>query len=99
MVMAPLNRRLFLDSLRFNEKGVTTLRYDVLESLTPTEVYQILSLFGMQGLTPQLNLRGSSPLDKKVMSITPSLLPLKDYYCEGKGTCRQGSNVACGDAC
>lgn len=99
MVMAPLNRRLFLDSLRFNEKGVTTLRYDVLESLTPTEAYQILSLFGMQGLTPQLNLRGSSPLDKKVMSITPSLLPLKDYYCEGKGTCRQGSNVACGDAC
>lgn len=50
MVMAPLNRRLFLDSLRFNEKGVTTLRYDVLESLTPTEVYQILSLFGIAGV-------------------------------------------------
>lgn len=99
MVMSPLNRELFLNSLRFNDKGLTTLRYDVLESLTPTEAYQVLGLFGMQGLTPQLNLRGNTKLDKKVMSITPSLMPMKDYYCEGKGTCRGGANVACSGAC
>lgn len=99
MVLSPLTRQLFLAGLRFNEKGVTTLRYDVLESLTPSEAYQILSLFGMQGLTPRLNLRGVGPLDNKVMAIAPSLFPLKDYYCEGRGTCRQGDNVACSDAC
>ncbi|HUA78742.1 MAG TPA: hypothetical protein VL997_00100 [Dyella sp.] len=97
--LSPLNQALFLNSLKYNEKGITTIRYDVLESLTPTQAYQILSLFGMQSLTPSLKLKSVSPLDEQIMSITPSLLPLKDYYCEGKGTCRQGANQACSDGC
>ncbi len=97
--LSPMMKQLFVNSIRYNEKGVTTIRYDVLESLSPTQVYQILSLFGMQSLTPSLNLRSASPLDKQIMSLHPNLMPLKGYYCEGKGTCRQNASEACSDAC
>ena len=43
----------FLSSLSFNEKGITSFNYKVLEGeLTPTEIYRVLSLFGMQRLVP-----------------------------------------------
>lgn len=54
---SPLNRLSddakyeFINSLSFNEKGVTSFNYKALESeLTPTEIYRVLSLFGMQRL-------------------------------------------------
>jgi len=97
--LSPMMKQLFINGIRYNEKGVTTIRYDVLESLSPTQAYQILSLFGMQSLTPALNLRSASHLDKQIMTLHPNLMPLKDYYCEGQGTCRQGAHQACSDAC
>lgn len=39
----------FLASLRFNDKGLTTFRMDVLEhELSVSEVYQLLAMFGAQ---------------------------------------------------
>lgn len=39
----------FLASLQFNENGLTTFEYIDLENeLTPTQIYRILSLFGVQ---------------------------------------------------
>jgi hypothetical protein len=41
--------RRFLASLQFNESGLTTFRYTELEAeLTPTQIYQVLALFGQQ---------------------------------------------------
>ncbi|MBY6064562.1 hypothetical protein [Pseudidiomarina sediminum] len=43
----------FVNSISFSEKGITSFNYKVLESeLTPTEIYRVLSLFGMQRLVP-----------------------------------------------
>ncbi|MDM5182315.1 hypothetical protein PO883_34710, partial [Massilia sp. DJPM01] len=45
-------RKRFLESLTFNEKGITGYRYAELESeLTPTQIAKILSLFGSQANT------------------------------------------------
>lgn len=42
-------RQRFVDSITFNEKGITGYRYVELESeLTPTQISKILSLFGVQ---------------------------------------------------
>lgn len=45
-------RQSFLDSLTFNSNGVTGFRFGSLEEeLTPTQIFQVLSLFGAQDMT------------------------------------------------
>jgi hypothetical protein len=46
--LSPDARTRFLSSLRFNERGVTTFRYDDLAKLPTRKVNRILSLFGLQ---------------------------------------------------
>lgn len=47
--LAPAPRKEFIESLSFNENGLTGYKYRVLEEeLTPTESYRILALFGSQ---------------------------------------------------
>ncbi|MDM5182110.1 hypothetical protein PO883_33610, partial [Massilia sp. DJPM01] len=51
-VLSEAARKRFLESLTFNEKGITGYRYAELESeLTPTKIAKILSLFGSQANT------------------------------------------------
>ncbi len=46
------SRVAFLSSLTFNEKGLTSLNYKVIENeLTPTEIYRLTDLFGASRLT------------------------------------------------
>jgi hypothetical protein len=103
---SPSLRQMFLSSLTFNEKGITGFRYDVLESLTPTEIYKILSLFGAQGFTPQLtNVRIVTPTDNLIMSppsggvIGIGFDFLKDYRCQSRGTCHVDNMAACTSNC
>lgn len=45
----------FLASLEFSERGLSTFRYADLEAeLTPTQIYEVLALFGQQHQTPKL---------------------------------------------
>ena len=99
LALSPLDRRIFEDSLTYNDTGVTSFRYDVLEKLTPTQAYQILSLIGQQSFTSQLGIKPTSATDKKIMTFKPALEPLKGYYCEGKGTCRENPSNACSGGC
>ncbi|WP_143073980.1 hypothetical protein [Roseateles sp. YR242] len=47
--LSPSAKRRFVDSLQFNEKGLTTFQYTDLESeLSTSEIYQVLALFGVQ---------------------------------------------------
>lgn len=59
----------FISSLQFNENGLTTYRYADLEAeLTPSQIYQVLALFGQQHNTPML--RGAkirTELDTEIM--------------------------------
>lgn len=53
--LSPGAKERFISSLKFNSKGLTEYRYSELETeLSPTEIYQILSLFGVQSSTPLL---------------------------------------------
>lgn len=62
-----LNR--FVESLRFNENGLTTYRYADLESeLTPTQIYQVLALFGQQHQARFMKgARITTALDQEIM--------------------------------
>lgn len=103
---SPGVRQMFLSSLTFNEKGITGFRYDVLESLTPTQIYKILSLFGMQESTSQLtNARIVTPADSVIMSpplggvIGIGFDFLKEYRCLSRGTCHADNMSACTSNC
>jgi hypothetical protein len=95
----PLNRRIFEDSLTYNASGVTGFRYDVLEKLTATQTFKILSLIGQQSFTSQLSIKPVSDADQKIMAFRPTLIPLKGYFCEGQGTCYENPHNACSGGC
>ena len=53
--LSPPARRRFLESLTFNENGLTGYRYDeLLAELPASEIYQVLSLLGAQDTAPFL---------------------------------------------
>ena len=64
-------RQDFLDSLVFGEKGLASFRYDLLEKeLTPTDIYSLLSLFGLQGGTAQLDgAQAKTSLDRAILQM------------------------------
>jgi len=53
--LSPAARQRFTDSLMFTERGLGSFDFSDLEyELTPTEIYKILYLFGMQHLVPKM---------------------------------------------
>ena len=66
--LPPAAKQDFISSLKFNERGLTSFRMDVLESnLSATEAYRLLSHFGMEGGTPKLKLKQVTALDTAIM--------------------------------
>lgn len=54
-LLSPNARRQFLESLDFNERGVTGFKYSILEEeLTPTQIFRVLALLGSQSNTAQM---------------------------------------------
>lgn len=105
MAMDPVSRDRFVRSLRFNEKGLTEFDYTALQSLTASEVYRILSLFGMEAGTYQIQAREVTPLDHQINHPAPTQTMrysgdfLEGYYCEGQHTCSQTVQKACTSNC
>lgn len=101
-------RHRFIESLTFNEKGLTGFSYaDLQAELSATEIYQLLSLFGAQHLTSSI--KGAAirtPLDAAIMNagstISPSFENIDDhvgYYCSGRATCSQSATQICMSNC
>lgn len=63
-------RARFLKSLTFNDAGLTGFSYADLEAnLTPSQIYQVLALFGSQNSTPMIkNARVASELDAEILT-------------------------------
>jgi hypothetical protein len=82
--LSPTAKRVFLDSLSFNEKGVTSFNYAILEDeLTASQAYKILGLFGVERLTSKLhNARVVSDTDRLIMSN----MSVQPATCGGGGT-------------
>lgn len=99
-VLSDSARNNFVQSLRFNEKGLTQFDYTTLENLAPTEIYKILSLFGMQSSAGAIGARPVTKLDKDI--LTPSLRAddfLMDYRCSDRATCSSSVRTACTKNC
>lgn len=112
--LSPGAKQRFLDSLTFNENGITGFSYADLErELSASDVYQVLSLFGVQRLAPMV--RGS-----RVETQTDSLIkatPMatcgpggvttgpgtgcdhEGYRCEGRATCMSQMSAICTQNC
>jgi len=55
------DREVFLDSLEFNDKGLTTFNYMSLEKLTAADRFKLLSLFGAEHLSQLVEPEIQSP--------------------------------------
>lgn len=99
-------RKRFIASLRFNEKGITSFKYEDLQAeLTASQIYQVLSLFGAQHTVAMMrNARVESPIDEQIMKplTDPSdvLCPsqpcdYEGYECAKKATCATNINTIC----
>ncbi|QNH11670.1 hypothetical protein [Xanthomonas sp. SI] len=106
--LSPAARARFVDSLKFNEGGVTSFYYADIESeLTGSQAYALLSLFGLQGTLQFMpNIRVDSDSDREIMrafgSGTPGI-PLpedhNDYWCSGRATCSRNIGSICTGNC
>lgn len=101
--LTPDAQRRFISSLSFNKSGLTGFEYADLESeLTPTEIYKILKLFGVQHTTAFMNgAHIKTKTDHLIMGESPSLRAEdhKGYKCVGRANCYQTMFYICMSGC
>ena len=91
------DRDKFIQSLRFNEKGLTQFDYTTLKGLSAAEVYKVLALFGLQTSADLIGVdkkSGGNPRPQMIMADF-----LLDHYCQSRATCRESSAHACTSNC
>jgi hypothetical protein len=98
------SRKKFIESLTFHQNGgLTGYRYPELQSeLTPTQIYNVLALFGAQRDVRMFRLaRQESPTDAKLLEIGPTAsVDYYDYRCTSRANCRYAENYICrSDSC
>jgi len=88
-------RQRFVDNITFNENGITSFKYSDLEAeLTPTKIYKLLSLFGIQRYTSSLrNARVKTTTDLLITTNAVSKDFLMGYRCSSPGTCIYPSSI------
>lgn len=97
---APAERR-FLEELVFTDHGLASFDYKDLENeLTPTQIYQVLSLFGAQGATAELSrAEVRSETDRLLISEVPTVQCYKDHKCVVPHTCSFSNFDCCTSNC
>ncbi len=102
----PLNRldneqkNKFINSLTFNEKGLTGFDYSVFENLSTDETFKILSLFGAGHISGQIKEDQTYELELNFMKngqVTKK--DYKDYRCESRATCVTDNDRICMSSC
>lgn len=98
--------RKFIASLRFNENGLTSYRYDILEQeLSVTDAYLVLSLFGAQDDIRMLDkARVDSQLDNDLLAVGDVAAmcsggDYKDMQCSARATCAPMTRHVCKASC
>lgn len=102
--LSEAGRDRFLSSLTFNEKGVSSFRYEDLQAeLTVSQIYQVLALFGAQDVTSKMSeAKASSSLDRSIMGGGGMVSPMidhKDYSCTARATCTRAVGSICMSSC
>lgn len=105
--LSPAARARFLNSLRFNETGMTSFYYADIESeLSSSQAYDLLSMFGLQStLSIMSKLRADTPEDRQVRSAFGSQTTFKimadheNYWCSGRAICSRDVGSICMSGC
>jgi hypothetical protein len=98
---SPLNRlpvdvrQSFLNSLRFNENGLSSYRYTDLKALPAADVAQILGLFGIGHTTSLLPKNNTTSNFNQIEDQGG----IDDKYCFSAGSCAPMSGWTCTDNC
>lgn len=99
-------RSRFLNSLSFNENGLTGFDYtDLRAELTATQIYRILAIFGAQRVTPLVDgARSETDVDHLLMAlptntVEPSMEDHQGYRCESPHTCGESLRHICMSGC
>ena len=106
--LSPSARDRFLSSVTFGAKGISGFRYADLQSeLTVSQIYDVLSLFGVQkdvAIIP--NVRVETAADKRVISAFPispgdggGETDYTNYKCVSRATCEVALNDICTSNC
>jgi hypothetical protein len=88
----------FIASLVFTEDGLASYSYTELETLSPAEIYQILSLFGAERTSSMVKApaSGDSPRPATQQSAPADY---KNYWCSGRATCEEALGKICMSSC
>lgn len=89
-------RQRFLSSLVFTQGGLGSFSYADLQYLSASQIYKILSLFGVQSATPMI--KGAQTLNTTDLVIMGMPTPDTDYWnfrCAPPATCVQQWNDIC----
>ncbi len=105
--LSPAAKSRFVNSLRFNETGVTSFYYaDIEAELSSSQAYDLLSMFGLQStLSVMPKLRVSTPEDSQIMSAFGDATPFRimadheNYWCSGRATCSRDVGSICMSGC
>lgn len=104
-------REKFLNSITWNERGVTGFSYEPFRELSVTETFQILALFGIQHVTPLTRSKIRSITDQAIMNMNQEqsmatrgegggFYPYyTDYRCSGRATCSRSTSEICTGNC
>lgn len=97
------SRQRFVQSLRFNESGVTSMRHqEIVEELSYSEAYRVLALFGVTRILTKLPLLRSENADDERIRASKSPPFHEDHYryaCTGPHTCSTSSQDICMTGC
>lgn len=99
--LSPETRQRFIDSLVFTPGGLGSYRHSDLAGLSATEVFQILSLFGVQRTTALVSgAKVATDKDRMIMNgQRPSPYDHYSYKCDGPSTCVSAVNYICLSTC
>jgi len=99
--LTPRDRKAFLSSLKFNERGLTEFDIAVLRSLSPSDVYKVLGLFGLQGGSGKISESLGETDTDTLIDTLPKMQAgfLLDFRCADRGTCSFETSKACTSNC
>lgn len=111
-LLSPAAKKRFVESLRFNEKGVTSFTYSDIEAeLSASQAYRLLSLFGLESTISSMHkMRVDGEEDINVNRAFPMnrAFPTpgrgqdedhNDYKCESPHNCVESVGTICMSGC
>ncbi|WP_439448986.1 hypothetical protein [Stenotrophomonas sp. ATs4] len=104
MLLSPLARKQFVESLVFGDRGLASFSYEpIVNEMSASEAYRLLSLFGAQRATVYIpGLRQESDADHMVVQAAnpnPVFEDYPGYACSGRATCSTSMSSICMSSC